>query len=874
MPGFGGTPGIGALGNPIDSFKRFFDAQTPEVKQQILNSLGEAVGGTLGAVGGALGGSAIAPGPGSFAGGVLGAGAGSGLGHEAAQWLGPKVGAAGPSGDASTRLGALSGAVGLGMVGEGAGRLIPAAWRGAKALAKAPFKPTDAALRLRQLAIDEGLVDAAGRPLLDVAQASGRSPAYSVKMMLERFPTSVGKIEKSDREQLAAYKSLFDNLMDNVSTGNVSEEDFHRIARGAITNLRQQFAGEMEAGLAEASAKFPGERVVKVTPSKRAPSGEVRMIGPESSFPPGGESIGGPKVATELSSLPKALVKNRQAIEAWADRTFTPIRKAGVKYDLDVSRVAATAKNMLPESQWADIAGTMKGSTRKLLNAISGREPSESPEMQAAMKGLMDSLGASTVDEVRTKAPALYESYVAKLAQDGISAEIQPSAMKLSELIQLRSELLSARRSQTFRTKGIDQRAVSSIAKAIDDTIESQLPKLDRSLYSKWRAANARYSEMRQAVDPLPATQVITDKPAGNVMSATIGSPSKLPDELMGDIVRPGGAERLRLTEQAVDPTTVGRPPETRNPILDVRSLALSQMAEKSRVPDYLTRGNILLPSKFGATVQRTIGGAEPQLFEGGVPAVRSLYADPSRQTAERLLYESALAKGVEDESAKGIIRKAFPPKSPVEAAFTVAQMRAANRLPEAQRGLIQNIVEAGEQPGGAYLASKSARAAESLGETLPAVVGDPTARKMGNLFELGENLSAQSGINKVGGSARGYAVERALGRVTGLQPTFSSVTGAASSLAGPAAVARGFTSPRVSSWLTSPAESVFPTGIASESLKGAAARLPLQMPPPFEPRVRVVNPSTGESGTVDSREISDPQVLEDMRKRGFQVQQ
>lgn len=854
---------------------------SPQERQEVLNSLGEFTGGTAGSLAGGAGGSAILPGPGTFAGGAIGSGIGTGVGRVAANKIGPMMGASGPGPDESQKL---AEAIALGGTVEAATRGIPIVGRAITKGIKSTFKQTTAAKIITDLAKEVGFTDKAGNPLLDVAQSSGSEFLKSLKLLFKRYPISSGGSKKLLEEQGAKFQSRLKNLFDSFSKGDVDAEKFTQLARTELTKMRNALGAQTRQAAETASKKFDSPPVLTrpegvmsskgrelIPPAPAVPEGPTfaevqgtydksrlgipparRIVGPESSLPTpppaaapstyvhptvGTESLPPPvrsgaraavPVVTEASSARDAIMTNQAAMRAWYKKTIAPLMKdPAYNAQVDTTRLQSTARHLLDADKWAEVAGTLQGRQKKILQRLAGLaedEFSAEDAIQDKLTSAARNMGGKSADDLP---PAIRQMIIDDYGAEVAAKAPKPDVITFDDLDNLRSELLEVSRGETFKSSAAARKSLSSVIKEVNNTLSGTATK-NPKFYAKWRAAKSRYRDMTEKVGE--RTNTSTKFPTGNPVVEPILKAKDAPHKVFGEIVEPGAKSLVRQGRAALDPTSVGRPPETFNPFNEIPNIELSRARQAATKSDVLSGEPFLSPAAYRDYLTKTLGGTEREMFGRGLPAVENVYS-PAMLGREHQLFQTPLAKRLEGTSAEGVIESAFPSLDPATTQATLNTFATSGINPSLQRGYAENVVKF---PTGQFEKFNPVAARTRLvkeGSTAPTVMGTDRARSLNKLLELGEAI-APSAMEEVGGSGRAYAAQQLGQRVVNAPSSPGAVMGTAAFLGGTIGGSRLMFSPKVANWLTTPAKDAFSTNALSGTGAGMVARSLTQLPP------------------------------------------
>jgi len=711
------SPSSPSFGRQVETWKKQLQSLTDEEKQSFLDTLGEIVGGTLGGTAGfAMGGAA--GGIGAIPGSMVGAGGGAALGRIAARSAGPMMGLQVPP-ESPSRMAMETTKSALGAsAGEGVGRTIPLGFKGAKnwigEKVYSYFKPTAEALELAKLA------DKYDIPL-NLAQRSGRPWLQQVEIALDRSPFTIGQIRKFRQGQYTKWENAISGWLDKYRRGEVSPEEFARVAEDAFASLRSDFNAKL-AGEAKTVAK--GLHPVPVSAIEAA------------------------------EGLKAGRQSNIRAVKDWATQTYGAIRKKIGDVPVDLSSLPALTEKIGPEAR-----ALFDQQAQMYIEAA-----------EAAPKGLLEgtlkTMGAKSLEEVKQKlSPEAYASIVDRLTQEGaLGSKIE---MPLSKALEMRTSLIENVSRLTDRSHAMDVRAVHSVLDGINQSIESSVKaaadaasdpvqkKLLSDSFLELKKTNAQYRSFMEKLYP-PRSE----GGKGNIAAGILRSEKRIPESLPPQIVKSptltAGAEAAASPETVLNiaPSAVQRA----SPMGPLRRSIFDESVEASRIANPATGESRISPTKMGLNLPP----ASPELYRSSLPAVEGL-GRTGLVAREQLLYSSPFAKAVEaGRGAGSVMSAAFPRKAPERAGVTLGILGETGQADIGRRAFLEDLINRSrtqEKTIGdiRYLNPRTLeRNLAGYGETIPEVIGPGGVDEAGNLIEAGKGITAAEHLlGNVSGTAR-----------------------------------------------------------------------------------------------------------------------
>ncbi len=822
-------PPNGKVKDPLTDLLDRFKALSDKDKQAYLDAVGEFVGGTVGSIAGGAGGTLVGgPGPGTFIGAAAGSGVGSGAGLWAARRVGERVGTVHPLADMVTgepptnESWDIAKAAALGTLWEGVGRAVPPLAKAGKALienaVKKPFQPTEAAQILTKLAERAGIE-------LNIGQRSGRAKIQNIELALDRSPFSTETIRNFRQKQQRAWEDSINRLMQRFNKGEVSQEEFARVAEDSINKLRTNLNTKLEKGSPKAAQSLNKTAVSDVE------AGEALKAGREA---------------------------NLDAVSKWASKEYGDVEKVLGKVPVNMATLADDVQNISPAAQQF-FAGTKAS---RYIEAAKNMKARPDQRFTDAMNEVLKATGASTVDELQQKMPWLYDAEVSRLAERGIK-QIKPAVeMPFKEAKELRTQLMEVARRMSGREYAADRRAVYTILDNINNAMEGaaktaaeQAPdvpaqKALTGAYSKLQGLNRQYRSFMEKLNAPP----VKGKP-GNAAAGTIAK-ADIPENLPKQVTK--SPTMMEGTLSATSPETVAKigGQAGANPIPQLQRNVYDTAVDASRVPNP-AGGTRISPTAF----PQKLPPAAPELFgQAKIPTVQGIGA-PRFVEREQALYNSPFAKAIDRGQTRETMTRAFPPNQPRTAQETLGLLTETGNRGEAQRGFLENLVESSRTQQKdigdiRYINPRTLeRKVQNYGETVPTVLGVQGNARLSNEINLGKGLTETEAIlGNPSGTSRSLGV---MGIANKLKNPLKW-PGLAVEAVGYNQAARAYTNPEVARWLTSPPEAVMPgkLGGFTSGLTARGGVAAAQMPPmPTEPK-------TGQESSVFGTEdfIANPQ--------------
>lgn len=779
IPGFGtkqqpGTSLRGEIDALLGQLRNYWGSLDDTGKQELVNSIGEMVGGTGGAM---LGGGTPMSIPFAGAGAVTGRQAGKVIGQLAG--LKPKETSMGEEALETGKT------LVSGMAGEGVGRAIPVVAKSVKAAAgnliRKPFQPNEATKAMTALA------DKYGIPL-NIAQRSGKVVLGYVQGGLDRWPFASGVMRDAYEKQYNAWLKAMNRTLGLAGEGKMSQERFAEVAEQSMRTLRNKFDRQMKMATESAGASIHPEAV---------------------SLQGGGEALKG------------GHAKNLEDVSKWAKKAYGDVEAAGVDAQVDLTPFSEQAQAALGEIPEALQSQIFPGKTLARLRSGVAMRPqpnAAAAEMQESVsQGLAGKPFADLTDAERTQVRGV----IARIDPEA-SVEDVPQAVSMKDAMSLRSQLLDARRRLDWRDNANEIRSLDALIEGLDESMEKSLEGTDALKLLK--STNATYRKKMQALKP----PLAEGKP-GNVAAGKIYA-EKLPERLPKQIAQ--SPTLLEGTRTAVSPETVadiggvGKPealPMFERSIFD-DAVASSTTAEGRVSPSMLSRN---LPGAAGVVTGSRAASVKGLAGPRLLAREEELYASP---------LATAVDKRAPNEIMGAAFPRAFPPRAK-QTLKTLGETGtdAEGRQALGQHLMDLSRTESKALADQRFVNPRTfEKVLEGYGETLPAVFGPGAARRAAELAGVGRAVTRDEVFNTSGTAKAMEALKfiGSWGAALASPLTIPETLGA--TVAVPYTAAKMFSSPKLAKWLTQPPKPIrVPMGGAGW---GAAGRAALTLPGAIQP--------------------------------------
>jgi hypothetical protein len=714
----------------------------------------ETVGGV---VGGALG-STLGP-----LGGIAGAGLGSAAGRGYSLLEDRLEYGEQPGQTAQGVMRELGESAMWGAGGEGLGRLLPAAGRGLKNIAKRPFAQTPEAEVLSKLA------DKYGIPL-NLAERSGKTWLRLAEVGLDRLPFATNTIRKARREQYKAWTDAVNGVLDDVHQGNVTLDEFAVKAEDAFAGLRETFNRTVDEKVAAAGTK------IRPTPATPTEAGRA---------------------------LQRARKSNLAGLRAWANKEYGAIEGRFGDVGIPMADLSDGLQEISPAAE--QLFAPKAKNTIDAARRLSG-EPN--PDYYGALQETAKAIGLNSIEELQQRVPQLYQKEVERLVSAGVSPISGGGNIPYSQVAELRTAVLESIARLSKQPNSADVNALYDVLNNLNSAVERGFERAAagasgeaadalRGATTRIKQANSTYrAEMRRLNPPRGA------KDEGNIAAGLLNDTRINPDQIPSQIVN--SKTMIEGAAAATSPDAMAALQRSKFDDM-VRGSTVEAPGSEARVS----------PKNFRANVRKFLPMAD--LFERNAPDVAEI-GGRDLAAREATLYSGQLPRAVDSGSGKTIISSAFPPKSPNRVGRSLELFEEAGIKPEAQRAYLDNIVESGFKsdpslgPDKYLSGEKFGEAMAKTGDTFSTVVGGEASGKLDDLADVGRSIR---GAEKEFGNPSGTARSLELLGVAGAIATAPFAPAAAAAAGGAGVVsnlaARAFTNPNLAKALTSAPRPVLP---------------------------------------------------------------
>lgn len=471
-------------------------------KLQYVTEAGEMVGGTVGA---AMGGGYAS---------IPAAGAGAMVGNDLANIVAPAIGIKRPTPTGMERMGELAKTFAVNAAGEGIfGKAIPAASAalprsvkqlplrvaGASPAAIDAVQPSTAATAVKnyirnlsqptkEAQVIQKLADKYG-VTLDLGQSTGLPLYQMMGNLMARSPWSSNKIMGSRQAQYKQFENAIEKYLDSYHKGQVSLEDFARLADETMSSAKNSFNERVASGAAAAGKQLSPVPVSDVQTGRALQAGRKANV---------------------------------DAVQSWSRKAYGDIDAKYGDIEVDMMPLGVKSREVLREELApGKLREVFPSSAVDLLESTNLKPSSENVPLAERMYAEMNNLPTPV-------------------------GERTPPTVSLKQAMNARSELLKTASSIQDPKY---QRQAYLLAEAIDDSIRESLGKTPgaEKVYGKIKAVNDQY---RKYMERTRAPR--TDGSPGNPISEDIHKstfPEDLPSsvtktptrtEMAVDVTRPG----------------------------------------------------------------------------------------------------------------------------------------------------------------------------------------------------------------------------------------------------------------------------------------------------------------------------------------------
>lgn len=788
----------------IDKLKKLPDAE----KIKLMDSVAELAGGTVGALSGGGLASIPAAGAGAVAGRNL-------VSRPIARAMGLKEEERTPG----EELGDTAKVFAINAAGEGVGRLIPAAAKtvstAVRNAIKGAVKPIPEAEVLAALAKRHGVE-------LNLSQRSGRPWLQSAELVLDRSPFSSAKMKGFRQKQYGQFQDSINKYLDSLHAGEISMEDFARLAEDSVTGLQKKFNVRMATG-ADAAAKQ-----LSAKPFSDIETAEVLKAGKAG---------------------------NLDRVRTWANRSYGKLRGEHGNTEIDLTPFHESAKELLAPIPEEAVRQLFPPRVLKLLET-------SSKQKSLPLSDVADRVAKEYLGKPYAALDQLEQQQVMEIAGQ-VAKESAPQSAKLSlsEAMRTRSELLEQARNLSGEKNSQYRRYLLELSDSLNTSMEESLANTPgkEKAYKELQGLNKQYrSYMEQLMPPRAPGQ------AGNIAAKTLNRsdiPEKLPEQLTAS------ETMTRKTMEAVDPANTaatGVPPKNAiDPKQALRRNRFDATREEATLRDPATGESRLSPTAMAEELPEV--GAVDALYGAQSPSVAGL-AKPALVGREKILFQSPLSKSVKSPDARRVFDAAFPKRGfGGEVQDTLDVMTEAGRLPETRRAYAEGILRQGEQRipsiGDTKVTGprKLENVVDQYGDTTKKVLGPRGEKKFQEFEDLGKGITEAEALR---GNASGTAqMQQNIGLWKRLLSP-SEYPGLIKEGAVTAAAGNRFTDPAKHNWMFDKPETLL--GGADYPLSGATGRAATSLP--FD----VGKPSEESIDELERKALENAIPIEDLEREAL----
>jgi hypothetical protein len=610
---------------------------------------------------------------------------------------------------------------------------------------------------------------------LDFGQASGQPIVQLMGLTMARSPFSTNKIMKARQAQYKQYEDSIGKFLDSYHNGEISLEDFARMADTTISSAQKQFNQRVGAGTAAA--------------------------------------------AKQLNPIPVSDVEAGVGLRAGADANVDAVREWSRQAYGEI------------DSKYGNAQVDMTPLGRKAMDIIQGIPPEQLQAIfpQSAVRLLKSAHVTPNIEDV----PLVERMYAEMNNLPTPTGEKTPPVINLRQAMKVRSELLARASKMTGPTDKPYQRQAYQLADAVNEAMEESLAATPgaEDVYGKLRSVNDQY---RQYMEKLRAP-LGPGKPGSTAAPLILGEniPERLPAQVSAS------PTMMQQTSAAVRPGMVPGSTNAVDPTQLLRRNRFDSIVDKATIVDPATGYSRISPTRFAdalperGTAEALYGQQLPTVSDIGRPELVSreqmLFNSPlakSRDGAESV-FNAAFPKksfgGSVDDTLQ-IFREAGK--------LPEAQRAFGQQLFAKSETQIPSIGD------DRYTNPRTLdKTLFSYGETVPRVLGPEAPAKLSEYVDLGKGLTeAEHRFGNPSGTGRMMHILSTLGDIvtpknlTNPQDHIGKVL-----MQGKASVvtANRFTDPSKYSTLLDPPEKIL--GLGAYSGGGHAGRLAMQLPPKAE---------------------------------------
>lgn len=609
---------------------------------------------------------------------------------------------------------------------------------------------------------------------LDFGQASGQPIIQLMGLTMARSPFSTNKIMKARQAQYKQYEDSIGKFLDSYHKGEISLEDFARMADSTISNAQKQFNQRVGAGTAAA--------------------------------------------AKQLNPTPVSDVEAGVGLRAGADANVDAVREWSRKAYGDI------------DAKYGNAQVDMTPLGRKAMDILQGMPPEQLQSIfpQSAVRLLKSAHVTPSIEDI----PLADRMFAEMNNLPTPTGEKTPPVINLRQAMKVRSELLARASKMTGPTEKPYQRQAYQLADAVNEAMEESLAATPgaEDVYGKVRAVNDQY---RQYMEKLRAP-LGPGKPGSTAAPLILGEniPERLPAQVSAS------PTMMQQTSAAVRPGMVPGSTNAVDPTQLLRRNRFDSIVDKATIVDPATGYSRVSPTRFAdalpepGTAQALFGPQLTVVSGIGKPKLvareQLLYNSPlakNRDSAESV-FNAAFPKrsfGGNVDDTLQLFKEAGKLPEAQRAFGQQLFAKSETQIPSIgddrytnPRTLEKNLF--------------------NYGETVPRVMGPQAPAALNEYVDLGKGLTeAEHRFGNPSGTGRMMHI---MSTVQDMLPTPSNIRNktaadvfmkARASMVG----ADRFTDPAKYSTLLDPPEKIL--GLGAYAGGGHAGRLAAQLPPKAE---------------------------------------
>jgi hypothetical protein len=626
---------------------------------------------------------------------------------------------------------------------------------------------------------------------LDFGQASGQPIVQLMGLTMARSPFSTNKIMKARQAQYKQYEDSIGKFLNSYHQGEISLEDFARMADTTISNAQKQFNQRVGAGTAAAAKQL------NPTPVSDVEAGVGLRAGADA---------------------------NEQAVRDWSRKAYGDIDVNHGDTQIDMTPLGRKAMDILQGMPPEQLQAVFPQSAVRLLKSAHVTPSAEDVPLAERMFAEMNGLPTPT-------------------------GEKTPPVINLRQAMKVRSELLARASKMTGPTDKPYQRQAYQLADAVNEAMEESLAATPgaEDVYGKLRSVNDQYRQyMEKLRAPLgPGKPGSTAAPM--ILSENI--PERLPAQVAAS------PTMMQQTSAAVRPGMVPGSTNAVDPTQLLRRNRFDSIVDKATIVDPATGFSRISPTRFSdalpepGTAQALFGQQLPDVTGIGKPKLvareQLLYNSPLAKGGDNAdtVFNAAFPKrsfgGNVDETLQ-LFQEAGKLPEAQRAFGQQLFAKSETQIPSIgddhytnPRTLEKNLF--------------------NYGETVPRVMGPKAPAKINEYVDLGKGLTeAEHRFGNPSGTGRMMHI---MSTVQDMLPTPSNIRNktmgdvvlkAKASVVG----ADRFTDPSKYSTLLDPPEKIL--GLGDYAGGGNVGRVAIQLPPKAESAVPEFGTEVPEFGTPE----------------------